>query len=64
MEILASIAKILGRLEYKDTVAERLSKAVQIPTVVGDGMGHVGEDPEWEIFYQFTKYLQKSFPLV
>ena len=40
----------------------RWSDAVKIPTVVYDDMGVVGEDPRWEIFYEFSAYLEKTYP--
>lgn len=38
--------------------------AVRIPTESFDDMGDVGKDPRWDIFGDFHKYLEKSFPLV
>lgn len=52
----------MGRL--KSQVVQRLSKAVKIPTIVGDGMGLVGEDPAWDIFYRWTAFLETTFALV
>jgi len=46
---------------FRDRIAQRLAGAVQIPTIVTDGMGHVGEDSRWEIFYSFAVYLQQTF---
>jgi Gly-Xaa carboxypeptidase len=47
---------------FRDEVAARLTGSVQIPTVTYDSMGHVGEDARWDIFYEHSKYLQKTFP--
>lgn len=58
------ILKVLQSPEFVDIVAQRLSKAVKIPTVVGDDMGLVGEDPQWEVFYSFTAFLENAFPMV
>jgi hypothetical protein len=48
----------------KDLAAQRLSRAVQIPTITYDRMEKPGEDPRWEIFYVFNRYLLKTFPRV
>ncbi|KUJ12530.1 Gly-Xaa carboxypeptidase [Mollisia scopiformis] len=58
---------VLERFEsaaFRDLIAERLSIAVKIPTVTYDEMGRVGEDPRWDVFYEFSKYLKKTFPKV
>jgi Gly-Xaa carboxypeptidase len=47
---------------FRELVAQRLSGAVKIPSVTYDGMGKIGADPRWNIFYSFTKYLQEVFP--
>jgi Gly-Xaa carboxypeptidase len=49
---------------FTDLVAQRLAGAVKIPCVTYDGMDKVGEDPRWEIFYSFTKYLRETFPVL
>lgn len=49
---------------FQDTVAQRLAGGVRIPTVVYDSMGHVGTDPRWEVFSQFSEYLKETFPRV
>ncbi|KAH8807272.1 Gly-Xaa carboxypeptidase [Xylogone sp. PMI_703] len=58
------ISKTVESNQFTGLIAHRLSDAVKIPTVVGDGMGHIGEDPQWNIFYEFSKYMQSTFPLV
>lgn len=47
---------------YRDLAAQRLSGAVQIPSVTYDEMEKVGTDPRWNIFYSFAKYLRDTFP--
>ena len=47
---------------YRNLAAQRLSGAVQIPSVTYDGMGKVGTDPRWDIFYSVTQYLRDIFP--
>jgi Gly-Xaa carboxypeptidase len=49
---------------YKNISIEHLSNAVKIPTISYDVMGDPGEDPRWEIFYEFAAYLEATFPLV
>lgn len=62
--IFSSLSQTVNRPEYEEKIAQRLSEAVKIPTVVGDGMGHMGEDPEWEIFYSFSQWLKNTFALM
>lgn len=47
---------------FRDLAAQRLSGAVKIPCVTYDGMGKIGSDPRWDIFYRMTKYLRQTFP--
>lgn len=49
---------------FRELAAQRLSGAVKIPSVTYDGMGKVGEDPRWGVFYSFTKYLQDTFSVL
>jgi len=49
---------------YRVSIANRLSGAVKIPTVTYDGMGKPGEDDRWDIFYEMTVYLERTFPKV
>ncbi|EXJ95212.1 hypothetical protein A1O1_00332 [Capronia coronata CBS 617.96] len=50
--------------DFQDTIAQRLAGAVRVPTITYDGMRPVGEDPRWEIFFEFSAYLKKAFPRV
>lgn len=43
---------------------KNMQGAVQIPTESFDDMGQVGNDTRWDIFKDFHKYLEKTFPLV
>jgi Gly-Xaa carboxypeptidase len=47
---------------FRDEVAQRLADAVRIPTITYDGMGHVGQDARWDVFYQFSAFLKHAFP--
>lgn len=49
---------------FRSVAIERLSGAVQIPTQSYDDMDDVGDDPRWEIFFNFAEYLEETFPLV
>jgi Gly-Xaa carboxypeptidase len=49
---------------FFDKSLKKLQGAVQIPTESFDDMGKVGEDPRWDIFVDFHKYLKEAFPLV
>ncbi|KAJ6111962.1 hypothetical protein N7523_008023 [Penicillium sp. IBT 18751x] len=60
---LESSLKFLNDAAFRTRQASRLSRAVQVPTVVGDFM----EDPYDEAFepvVQFQKLLEEMFPLV
>ncbi|CAK4033148.1 vacuolar carboxypeptidase Cps1 [Lecanosticta acicola] len=43
---------------------ERLSAAVNVPTVSYDDNGDVGEDPRWQVFGELHAVLEHLFPLV
>ncbi|CZR67796.1 related to CPS1-Gly-X carboxypeptidase YSCS precursor [Phialocephala subalpina] len=43
---------------------KNMQGAVQIPTESFDDMGPVGNDTRWDIFKDFHKYLEETFPLV
>lgn len=49
---------------FEKTSIARLSEAVQIPTESFDDYGPIGEDPRWDILYQFQKFLKNTFPKV
>ncbi|KIW96234.1 uncharacterized protein Z519_03302 [Cladophialophora bantiana CBS 173.52] len=59
-----NVHQLFQARDFQDSVAARLADSVKIPTVTYDGMGHVGEDPRWEVFFQFSDYLKKAFPRV
>jgi Gly-Xaa carboxypeptidase len=46
-----------------DKQVNRLSAAVNVPTVSYDDNGDVGEDKRWEPFYKFHDVLEDLFPL-
>ncbi|KAJ9150454.1 Carboxypeptidase [Pleurostoma richardsiae] len=49
---------------FRNASIERLAGAVQVRTETFDDLGEVGEDPRWEVFFNFYAYLQKTFPLL
>jgi Gly-Xaa carboxypeptidase len=49
---------------FRNESIKRLSDAVKIPTMSFDDLGPIGDDPRWDIFYDFAKYLKKTFPLI
>jgi len=61
---LLELEKYIDSNSYRNISISRLSGAVQIPTESFDDIGRVGEDKRWEIFYEFSAYLNKTFPHV
>ncbi|KAH8886095.1 carboxypeptidase [Thozetella sp. PMI_491] len=49
---------------FRSASIKRLSGAVQIKSESFDDLGPVGEDPRWEVFFNFYTYLQATFPLI
>ena len=49
---------------FRNATIRRLSGAVQVKTESFDDLGEIGEDPRWDVFYDFHKYLEKTFPLI
>jgi Gly-Xaa carboxypeptidase len=58
------IAKNLSSDWFREQSIKRMTGAIQIRTVAYDDMGHVGQDPRWEVFDEFENYLQTTFPKV
>jgi Gly-Xaa carboxypeptidase len=50
--------------EFFKASTKRMQGAIRIPTESFDDMGLVGEDKRWDIFVDFHKYLEETFPLV
>ena len=63
-DINSTSSALLESPEFRDVVANRLSGAVQVPTITFDEMGKVGSDPRWDIFYDFSKYIRETFPVL
>ncbi|KAK0719353.1 hypothetical protein B0H67DRAFT_599164 [Lasiosphaeris hirsuta] len=49
---------------FRNATIERLSGAVKVKSESFDDLGAVGEDPRWDVFYDFHAYLKATFPLV
>jgi Gly-Xaa carboxypeptidase len=62
-EELKQMDEYLQTESFRNQSITRLSGAVKIPTMSFDDMGLIGEDPRWDIFYQFAEYLKDTFPL-
>ncbi|KAL2267881.1 hypothetical protein VTJ83DRAFT_5158 [Remersonia thermophila] len=49
---------------FRNATVRRLSGAVQVKTESFDDLGAIGEDPRWDVFYNFHRYLQETFPRI
>ncbi|KAG9103906.1 hypothetical protein FRC07_009899, partial [Ceratobasidium sp. 392] len=49
---------------FEAVAAEYLGGAVRIPTESYDNLKPVGEDPRWDVFYNFSSHLLETFPNV
>ncbi|KAK4205129.1 putative carboxypeptidase [Triangularia verruculosa] len=63
-EELDKLVNIIEGDAFRNASVDRLSGAVQVKTVSFDDLGDVGQDPRWEVFFTFHKFLEKTFPLV
>lgn len=60
-----SIDLILNDPEFKKSSIEKLSGAIQIPTEIQDVNPKPADDPDYyKHFYEFHRFLEKTFPLV
>ncbi|KAK3389978.1 hypothetical protein B0H63DRAFT_492656 [Podospora didyma] len=55
---------LLSTSAFHNASVERLSGAVRVKTESFDDLGPVGEDPRWDVFYNFHAYLKATFPLI
>ncbi|KIW15751.1 hypothetical protein PV08_05801 [Exophiala spinifera] len=60
----SNVFTLFNSKHFQDEVAHRLAGAVRIPTIAYDGMDLVGHDPRWNIFFQFSDFLKRTFPRV
>ncbi|KAL2163956.1 hypothetical protein VTH06DRAFT_3169 [Thermothelomyces fergusii] len=49
---------------FRNATVKRLSAAVQLRTESFDDLGAIGEDPRWDVFYEFHDFLKKTFPRI
>jgi Gly-Xaa carboxypeptidase len=61
---LSRMEAYLDSKRFRKETIIRMTGAVQIPSVSYDGMKPVGQDPRWDIFYDFAAYLERAFPLI
>ncbi|KAI1815016.1 peptidase family M20/M25/M40 [Poronia punctata] len=61
---LSDMDSYLTSDKFRNETIKHMTGAIQIPTENYDDLGAVGEDPRWEIMYQFADYLRETFPLV
>ncbi|KIY50237.1 carboxypeptidase S [Fistulina hepatica ATCC 64428] len=63
LELLKTMGSLINTEEYKLRMVDWMTRAVQISTEAFDDMLPPGEDPRWEVFLDFHKYLEQAFPL-
>ncbi|KAI0342968.1 carboxypeptidase S [Trametopsis cervina] len=63
-DLLKSLESTYETENFRKGAYDALSGAVQIPTEMFDDLKPPGEDPHWEVFGQFHKYLLAKFPRV
>ncbi|KAI1327799.1 peptidase family M20/M25/M40 [Xylariaceae sp. FL0255] len=61
---LQNMDAYLDSAEFRDRAVELMAGAVRVSTQSFDDMGAIGEDPRWDVFFDFAAYLEKTFPLV
>lgn len=49
---------------FRNASTKRLSGAVQVKSESFDDLGPIGEDERWDVFFDFHKYLEDTFPLI
>lgn len=63
----AALDKAYARISsaaFRNASVRRLSGAVRVKTESFDDLGPIGEDPRWDVFYDFHRYLEETFPLM
>jgi len=61
---LADMQIFLDSAQFRNDSISRMTNAVKIPSMSYDDLGAIGEDPRWDVFYDFEKYLEATFPNV
>ncbi|KAB5515506.1 hypothetical protein GE09DRAFT_1013130 [Coniochaeta sp. 2T2.1] len=49
---------------FRNATIKRLSGAVKVKSESFDDLGAIGDDKRWDVFYDFHKYLEDTFPLI
>lgn len=50
--------------DFRNATVKRLSGAVRVKSESFDDLGAIGEDPRWDVMYDFSSYLETTFPLI
>lgn len=61
---LDEVYKAISGDAFRNASIGRLSGAVRVKTETFDDLGPVGDDPRWDVFYDFHQYLEATFPLI
>ncbi|KAK3353785.1 hypothetical protein B0T25DRAFT_545363 [Lasiosphaeria hispida] len=61
---LDKLYDFISSTAFRNATIERLSGAVRVKSESFDDLGAIGEDPRWNVFYDFHAYLKATFPLV
>lgn len=54
----------ISSADFWNATVKRISGAVQVKSESFDDLGEIGKDPRWDVFYNFHKYLEATFPLL
>jgi Gly-Xaa carboxypeptidase len=49
---------------FWNSTVKRIAGAVQVKSESFDDLGEIGKDTRWDVFYDFHKYLEATFPLI
>jgi Gly-Xaa carboxypeptidase len=49
---------------FRNATIKRLSGAVQVRSESFDDLGAIGDDKRWDVMYDFSAYLETTFPLI
>lgn len=63
-EKLDKLQDVIASEAFRNASIARLSGAVKVKSESFDDLGPIGQDPRWDVFYDFHAYLEKTFPLI
>jgi Gly-Xaa carboxypeptidase len=63
-ESLEKAYNYISSSAFRNATIKRLSGAVQVKSESFDDLGVIGQDKRWDVFYDFSKYLEETFPLI